>query len=847
MTDAPDEQPRPIDVADALLADVEACVDAERLRDAQGTALAAIRYSDNASVSLRYRLVLALVQRQLGNFAEARTALGDVVARARPNDAELSARAGTDLAGVLIVTGEFKAAQKAVDEVLPSISAALYPRLLVQQAYLHQMRGGIDLALETFADALEAASAIGDQVAVVYVLNNRGILFAQQDRYTAAEVDFRRALLVAPPLGPLTASIEHNLGQLLGRCGQIRESLVRVHRADSLLASDPRHGVLRWIAEAEILFGARLLGDAATAARAAVAAAERQGTAPQHPEALVLLGRIALARGNLVEARARFEEAADHFGMQDRPSSYLAARRVLQVLGSPDLDGIVIDADSAELLEALMAVGVNDERRSDALLAAADAVSSPVGTSRLLGYGAKAIAARRGGDVAGARSSLIQAAATLENVVSEIGSLELRASAAHMFAPFEAVGIQLALDTGEAQDFLNAALGTRSVVLGGARAVAEAGLSTELAALRDSDPDVGAGLDDGYELDAIEERITALARLQPEHGVSQPMEPPMIDGLLNKQAHLTIAFSVVGDRVIRMVVGVEAAVTDIGHVEAVADALRQLRFAASQMARSHVVSDPGRLHSALNADAIVLDALLLDGLHETPESVTIVSGRMLTGVPWRLLPTLSAIPVALNIAGTLTLPSEASKAARSVTIVVGPGLEAEVPAEVSAICDHYPSAKVLTGPKATVGATLRALASDDIVHIAAHGLVHVDDPLFSSIELANGPLTSHHIETIPSVCSTVVLAACGLGTGPVGQPIDFELATVLASRGAREVVLANVDLSDSQSAVVMPKLHEGLAAGTPARLVLPTLQFDDPVARAAAQSLLPAEADNVGI
>ena len=70
---------------------------------------------------------------------------------------------------------------------------------------------------------------------------------------------------------------------------------------------------------------------------------------------------------------------------------------------------------------------------------------------------------------------------------------------------------------------------------------------------------------------------------------------------------------------------------------------------------------------------------------------------------------------------------------------------------------------MLTGEAATAAAVLAALPHAGIAHLAAHGTFRRDNPLFSSLRLADGPLTVYDLQTLPGVPELVILAACDSG------------------------------------------------------------------------------------
>ena len=86
---------------------------------------------------------------------------------------------------------------------------------------------------------------------------------------------------------------------------------------------------------------------------------------------------------------------------------------------------------------------------------------------------------------------------------------------------------------------------------------------------------------------------------------------------------------------------------------------------------------------------------------------------------------------------------------RQVTIAAGPGLPGACDEADAVAAIHRTTA--LQGSSATVQAVTAALHRADLVHLAAHGRVRADNPLFSSLRLADGPLTVVDLERLDRV------------------------------------------------------------------------------------------------
>ena len=99
-------------------------------------------------------------------------------------------------------------------------------------------------------------------------------------------------------------------------------------------------------------------------------------------------------------------------------------------------------------------------------------------------------------------------------------------------------------------------------------------------------------------------------------------------------------------------------------------------------------------------------------------------------------------------------------------LVAGPDVPGGV-REIELLGELYPDAVVLRPPDSTAGAVTAALAGADLAHLACHGRVRSDNPIFSSLLLSDGPLTVHELELRGAggrAPRRIVLAACESGS-----------------------------------------------------------------------------------
>jgi CHAT domain-containing protein len=107
-----------------------------------------------------------------------------------------------------------------------------------------------------------------------------------------------------------------------------------------------------------------------------------------------------------------------------------------------------------------------------------------------------------------------------------------------------------------------------------------------------------------------------------------------------------------------------------------------------------------------------------------------------------------------------------------------------------------------------------AMASADVLHVAAHGVHQPENPLFSSLRMADGPIFAHELDQSALAPEHVVLSACEVGLATV-RPGDeaLGLASVLLNLGTRSVIAGVARVADDVAAQTMAGYHAKLAGG----------------------------------
>jgi CHAT domain-containing protein len=181
-----------------------------------------------------------------------------------------------------------------------------------------------------------------------------------------------------------------------------------------------------------------------------------------------------------------------------------------------------------------------------------------------------------------------------------------------------------------------------------------------------------------------------------------------------------------------------------------------------------------------------------------------------------MLPSLAHRPFAVAPSARLWHRAHhAPRASSSAVLVAGPRLPAATH-EIETLKARHPHALTLTGEHATVAGVAHALDGAGSAHLAAHGRFRDDNPLFCSLELADGALTVYDLERLNQAPHRLVLSSCesGLSAVHAGDELMGFTAAVFAL-GTATVIAAVVPVPDEATKGLMLALDDELQRGTP--------------------------------
>ena len=186
----------------------------------------------------------------------------------------------------------------------------------------------------------------------------------------------------------------------------------------------------------------------------------------------------------------------------------------------------------------------------------------------------------------------------------------------------------------------------------------------------------------------------------------------------------------------------------------------------------------------------------------------------LAAVPWTLLPSLAGRPVAVaRTATSWALTRRPDEEVDSVGLVAGPDVD-RADEEVRRAAQAWPAAETLRAAEATAAAVTALASRVDLLHVAAHGTHSADNPLFSGLELIDGPWFGHDIAAVDPVPGHVVLSSCELGRATVRAGEEtLGMTAAWQHAGARTVVASPVRVNDDTACEVLAGHHERLARG----------------------------------
>lgn len=758
-------------------------------------------------------------------------------------------------AGLLADVGRIPAALAECDRAASVLKGKDAGPLLAQRALILARAGRSEEAMTNFARALPLLRAAGDVRFQCLLFMNRSNLLAYLGRLPAAERDLRSGIALAKTHGlqEEVVAMSENLGFLKSRGGDIPAAL-RLF-AEALEGAGNAPGLVATHDRAEALLIAGMPGEARESLERRVGDVERAGFAVDLAEWHLLLAQAALMEGEAGVARASAQRALTEFRSQGRARwALLAQQLVIRARWASGerttaLSRAARDAHAklwtagwqVAALHCLVVAGRIEleagrlpSARAD-LAQAAQARRRGPADLRAAAWYAEAMLRLASHDTHGATTALKAGLRVVDEHAASLGATDLRVHATGLGADLAEQGVRLAVDSGKPvavlewiERFRAGTLRRRPV-----RPPSNARLASELADLRRVTAELAQTTADGEDsraLRAEQLRLEEAVRHRSRHarGTRAPLREFDVEELR----------AAVGDRALVEILRVDdamLAVTLVGaklrlhELGSYPDAMRELeslRFSLHRLARKHgsatslAAAQLGLMHAAQSLDALLMRPVL-DVIGD--REVVLVPTGQLHALPWPTLPSLRGRPVSVAPSATTWLaamrantPTRA-RAGRRVVLVAGPNLEHAEP-EVAAVAKLYSAPRLFSGTAATADVVRQEIDGAELVHIAAHGRFRADNPQFSAIELADGPLTVYDLERMHRGPRRLVLSACDSGLSAVHAGDELMgLVGAVFSLGTSTLIASVVPVADDLTETLMVELHEELCAGaTPA-------------------------------
>ncbi len=712
------------------------------------------------------------------------------------------------------------------------------------QRGLMLLRGG--RLVDAQAD-LDQAVELLDPTTIDAVLThlNRGVLALRTGDLAAAEADTRRSLELAEAGGHALeqAKAIGNLSYLAHLRADVPTALRLIRRAGEVMAAEStwtRGTTAR--GHAEMLQSAGLLHEAGREYAEAAQLLRSPGLAQDRAGAQLGLAEVSRLLGRLPEARRWARRALTTFARREATGWALLAELELAQIEHVARPARAVEV-ARDLAPRLQAQGLQEEAHVARLLHASAlarsgrgaeaAAARPPGawaprdtrvSTRMLGHEARAAVEAATGRAAAAQRSRARGLRDLHEVQAGFASVDLLTAATGIGRQLARDGLAEALrggDPGEVLTWSEQVRASSSRVLA-VRPPPDGRAAALLARLRflqqnEQAARVSGGHAGPWREQAAEVREQVRALAWQASGAGEVLGPVRRDRLVAALGDATlVSLLALAGRVHALVVDAGGArVVALGASAQVREDVLRVRADLDLLA-GHALPAPlrrsvsGSLRSGIDRFA----ALLAPALDGTVGPVVLVPSGQSAMVPWTMLPQLRGREVSVVPSATWWV-DRTSRPARDggrTVLVAGPDVPRAEP-EVRAVA-RGTDAEVLAGDDATVAAVLAALDGAQVAHVAAHGRHEPDNPLFSSLLLADGWLYGHDLDAVARLPEHVVLSACEAGMASI-RPGDEALGTTAAllHGGTRSVVASVARVGDDVAEVVAVRHHAGLRAG----------------------------------
>ena len=765
---------------------------------------------------------------------------------------------------VLAYAGRTDEALRRLEEAVPLTPPHELPRLYLRRAHVLTMLARYREAVDDASRAIGGLHWNHDTLWEARAYNNRFDALLALGETEAADADARRAEELFRSIGQdwEEAQSMHNRALAAHDRGDLPEALTLLDRAADRYVElgNLRHDLT--IDKVHTMLTAGLTEEAL--ALSARTLAEPELAPVRRAEMLLVAARAALGTGDVAAADGMADEAARLFASQRRPAwqdrALLLRLRARYVADHPESGPWMIDepqrpvrspkararrserllressalvesmrsSDAGELPVALVLHGRicgDSGRREEATAALEEAaatrrVGAPL--SRAAGWLAAALLAVHRGDRRGLYIACRRGLDAVDEHRDGLGDIELRALASGHGIEFTRLAVDEAVRSRHPRELFWWAERWRAAAFDGAARPDDPGLRRDLAALRDVTRRLSS-LDDGAVATAglLRERARLENGIRRAHRHQRASISESRTGAHGahggSRVDLEEVFAALGDDGVLVDIVDErgtlhvltASRGRVRHTVAgpTTGAEREADFARLTLRRAA----HGRAVDLDTAAQLLRDALLGPArvLGGRPARVVVVPPAHLLTAPWGLLPDFRdvVLTVSPSVSQWLRARRRTGGEGGKVALVTGPHLTSRE-AEVTGLSGIHRQAQVLHAEEATVAAAIGAVDGSSLAHIAAHGVFRADAPLFSSLQMADGPLTVHDLRELREPPRSFVLSACDSGgAASIGPYEALGLVTNLLGMGTSVVLASVVPVNDQSCLKVMEDVH----------------------------------------
>ena len=489
------------------------------------------------------------------------------------------------------------------------------------------------------------------------------------------------------------------------------------------------------------------------------------------------------------------------------------------------------EATGARVRAGQLFLGAGVVDRAAEVLGGLRVVADRPAGDRAAAYLARGLLAEARCDRRRARAAVRRGLRVVAENQTSLGALEFRTFAAGHGEALVALGARLAVGDHRPRELLDRVEATRRTLWLTPRATPPSDdvLAALLAELRVVTEDLRAAIGAGGDPVELRRQRVELERTIRDHtrrakADGDAMSVGMGDAIAALGDHALLEYAAVDDQLYAVtVVGGRARLHELGSLAGLADDVDACAFAIHRLNR---VQGSAASKAAARTTLVELGNRLADRLvparvRRSEQPLVVVPTGALHGLAWGALPGLSGRPVSVSpsLIGWAVAKDAGIGATgrRGTLLAAGPDLPA-APSEVETVASLYRRPTVLVGGAATADAALQALGRSRLAHLACHGSYRADNPLFSTLALADGPLTVYDLERCRTLPRTVVLSACSVATSSVlrGGTL-LGLASALMTFGASTIIAPLTPVSDERVVPVMVAVHQAMVGGvTPA-------------------------------